>query len=229
VAGSFHTTLVGARPIVTPNDGRTLTALLAKNLPKRPESGGLLARFVTRSVSTFEGVTDLATTWAAATANYQRDLVDRSPSLEDGFACPLQATDIPSALAWVQARRERRNFFGDRWNEASALPFAVSNNSLTAVTKVHLLAWILREAKLPFSFAMARGPKFLPLDPSFPVPDAFEHPLLYAPTLGLFLDPACAQCAPGEVRETLEGGQAILVPPVGPSPLLPLPRPVSTP
>ncbi len=229
VAGSFLTTLAGAKPIVTQKDGRTLIALLAQNLPKRPESGGLLARYVTKSVSTFDGVADVSTTWAAATSNYQRDLVDRSPSLEDGFACPLQATDIPSALAWVQARPERRNFFGDKWNEASPLPFAVSNNSLTAVTKVHLLAWLLREAKLPFTFAMARGPKFAPLEPSFPVPDAFEHPLLYVPTLGLFLDPACAKCAPGEVRETLAGGQAILVPPVGPSPLLSLPRPVSTP
>jgi hypothetical protein len=225
-AGAFQTTLPGARPVVTSRDGRTLIALLAKNLPARTE-GRTLARYVTRAVTYVEGTTDVASSWGAATAAYQRGLVDNSPSLEDGFACPFAAPDIPSALSWVQARKERRNFFGDPWNQVSSLPQALSNNALSAVMKVHLLAWLLRDAKLPFAFAMARGPQYAALDPAFPVPSAFESPLLYAPTLGLFLDPACAECKVGEVRAALAGGQAILVPPVGESPLLPLPKPAS--
>ncbi|HRE91465.1 MAG TPA: hypothetical protein PK095_20270, partial [Myxococcota bacterium] len=111
------------------------------------------------------------------------------------------------------------------------LPDAIAKNALSPVDKTHLMAWLLREAKLPFVFAIARPADLPPVSADFPTPGAFSVPLLFLPTLQTFADPGCATCAQGkagEVRESLRGGSALLLPPSGLEPTL-VPLPVSSP
>jgi hypothetical protein len=156
-----------------------------------------------------------ASDWAVATDAYRRRLVEASADLSDGYAVPFSPTaaqpdaGVREALAWVQARTGRSD--GEAaWDAARKLPAVIAKNDLTAVDRTHLLAWVLREARLPFAFAMARRGARVPLEPDLPLPDAFEVPLLVVG--GVVLDPGCATCAPGQVRASLARGQALVLP-----------------
>ena len=234
--GRFTTTLPNARPLETEKDGRTLMALLAQNLPPLPPPGSSaegarpLARYVTTTIAPLGYRSELATTWRTAAAAYYANLVDRSPSLTDGYEVPHRPKDVADALAWTQARPgPAPDTNTGRWDRPQLLPDAIAKNALTPVDKTHLMAWLLREAKLPFVFAIARPAALPPISGDFPTPGAFSVPLLFLPTLQTFADPGCATCAPGqvgEVRESLRGGSALLLPPSGLEPTL-VPLPVS--
>lgn len=227
-AGRFTTTLPNARPLETEKDGRRLIALLAQNLPPLPplqSTDRPLARYVTTRVAPLGFEADLATTWRAAAAAYYAGLVDRSPALTDGYEVPHRPKDPADALAWTQARPgpEPDPNAGPRWDRPRPLPDAIAKNALTAVDKTHLMAWLLREAKIPFVFAIARPAALPPLTADFPTPGAFSVPLLFLPTLQTFADPGCTTCTRGqvgEVRESLRGGTALLLPPSGLEPTL---------
>lgn len=233
-AGRFTTTLPNARPLETEKDGRTLKALLAQNLPPLPplqSADRPLARYVTTRVAPLGFEADLATTWRAAAAPYYAGLVDRSPALTDGYEVPHRPKDPADALAWTQARPGPTPDpnAAHPWDRPKTLPDAIAKNTLTAVDKVHLMAWLLREAKLPFVFAIARPAALPPIAADFPTPGAFSVPLLFLPTLQAFADPGCTTCTKGqvgEVREALRGGTALLLPPSGLEPTL-VPLPVS--
>lgn len=225
--GRFTTTLPNARPLTTEKDDRTLIALFAQDLPPLPPfpqpAGDTrpLARYATIKVAPLGYEADLASTWRAAAADYYRGLVDRSVSLTDGYEVPHRPTDAINALTWTQARAGLEGPAAEvAWNAPKMLPAAIAKNNLSAVDKVHLMAWLLREAKIPFVFAMARPAVLPPLDAGFPTPGAFSIPLLFLPTLSKIADPGCRTCAPGEVRESLRGGQALLLTPAGLEPTL---------
>jgi hypothetical protein len=220
--GSFQTTLPDARPVVTEKEGRRLIALLATRLPPLPPaSPGAAwphARYVTVKASPKGYDQAFAPDWGVATADYRARLVEASDRLDAGYEVPYRPVGsgraaVLDALAWVRSRPMRQTDpFAVRWDAARPLPDAIAKNDLTAVDRVHLLHWILREARLPHVFLMARAPLRPPLDPAFPVPGAFEAPLVFVEAEGLVLDPACDTCAPGAVREGLSGGQAIALP-----------------
>lgn len=228
--GSFQTTLPNARPVVTERDGRRLIALLASNLPAITDPRAApLARYVTVKASPKGYDQSFTTDWATATRAYRTHVVEASRTLDDGYAVPYTPAGAGKdaaldALAWVLARPMRAppaDPFDVRWDAARPLPGPISKNDLTAVDRVHLLHWILREAKLPHTFVMARAAHRPPLDPAFPAPGLFDAPLIQLSTYGLVLDPACDTCAPGEVRASLRGGQALAIPlhtgPTGPT------------
>ncbi|MBL8788519.1 MAG: hypothetical protein JNJ59_26730 [Deltaproteobacteria bacterium] len=215
--GTFRTSLAGARPVVTDKDGRRLIALYAKDLAALPTQvrAQPIARYVTVSASPKGYDQAFASDWAVATDAYRRRLVEASADLSDGYAVPFSPTaaqpdaGVREALAWVQARTGRSD--GEAaWDAARKLPAVIAKNDLTAVDRTHLLAWVLREARLPFAFAMARRGTRVPLEPDLPLPDAFEVPLLVVG--GVVLDPGCATCAPGQVRASLARGQALVLP-----------------
>ncbi len=217
-----------ATAVATEQGGRKVHAVFAQDL--LANTAGFL-RFATRRVAPVGRETDLGSNWSAATAPYVAGLVGASPGLTDGFEPPYRpvgdaAAATAAALAWVQARPLRDGGYRSRWSDARALPEPLAANDLTATDKVHLLAWILREAGLDFRLAMARPARpYAPLDPAFPQAGAFTTPLL-ATTLpdgtARLLDPACDGCAVGEVRAGLKGGQAILLPATSASDLVDL-------
>ncbi len=217
--GTFQTTLPDARPVVTDKDGRRLIALFVQRLaPAGPTSP--LARYVTVRASPKGYDQTFAADWAGATAGYRAKVVDAARDLDDGYEVPYRPTgtgraQVLDALAWVRGRPLRDGHtdpFDVRWDAARKLPEALTKNDLTAVDRVHLLHWVLREAGVAHGYLMARAASRPPLDPAFPTPGAFDAPLIHVPSLGLVLDPACDTCAPGEVRPSLRGGQALAVP-----------------
>lgn len=219
--GSFQTTLAGARPVVTERDGRRLIALLASNLAPVTDPGAApLARYVTVKASPKGYDQRFTTDWTTATAAYRARVVEASAGLDDGYAVPYTPAGAGKdaaldAFAWVLARPMRKapaDPFAVRWDAARPLPGPISKNDLTAVDRVHLLHWILREAKIPHTFVMARAAHRPRLDPAFPAPGLFDAPLIQLSASGLVLDPACDTCAPGEVRASLRGGQAVAIP-----------------
>jgi hypothetical protein len=221
--GTLTTTLPGARPITTSKDGRTLIAVFAQDLaplPADPTQRALspespivpLSRYVTIKAAPLGYAQDFASSWTTVAGPYIAGVAGRSDDLTDGYAVPHKATDADDALAWVQARPDRPDAFAIPWNAPAVLPKAIATNTLSAVDKTHLMAWLLREAKIPYLYAMGRPAAMPALAADFPVPGAFANPLLFLPTLGLFADPACRDCTLGQVRKDLRGGQALVLP-----------------
>jgi len=215
--GTLSTTLPGARPITTARDGRTLIAVFAQDLaplPVDPAQRPLapMSRYVTINAAPIGYAQDFASTWSSVASPYVAGVADRSEALTDGYAVPHKATGAADALAWVQARPDRPDAMAVPWNAPAVLPEAIATNTLSAVDKTHLLAWLLREAKVPYLYAMGRPAALPPLAADLPVPGAFAAPLLFLPTLGLFADPACRECTLGQVRPALRGGQALVLP-----------------
>lgn len=219
--GAFQ--LIGAegRPVVTQQNGRTVIALYTKHIPRRDggtetNASAAYTRYATRSASPSGYQQDWSSTWTVATGAYQTRLVDASDGLSQGFGVPFQPSQIgPPALTesfhWVQSRPVQKDAQAAPWDATRELPDALQQNDLNATDQVHLLHWILSEANIPHRFAAARRAHWPRLDPTFPVPAAFDVPLLFADGVGL-LDPACADCTPGQVRPDLRGGQAIVFP-----------------
>ena len=224
--GGFQTTLPNARPVVTERDGRRLIALMAMDLaPVTDPRAAPYARYVTVKAAPKGYDQSFTTDWASATRGYRTQVVEASDRLDDGYAVPYQPTGAGKeaaldALTWVLARPMRPapgDPFAVRWDAARKLPGPIAKNDLTAVDRAHLLHWILREAKVPHAFLMARAADRPRLDPAFPAPGLFDAPLIIllkgaGAEPGLVLDPACDACAPGTVRESLRGGQGLQLP-----------------
>ncbi len=224
--GTLTTTLPGARPITTSKDGRTLIAVFAQDLASLPSDATQralspqsplstivpMARYVTIKAAPLGYTQDFASNWTTVAGPYITGVAGRSDDLTDGYAVPHKATDADDALAWVQARPDRPDAMAVPWNAPAVLPKAIATNTLSAVDKTHLMAWLLREAKIPYLYAMGRPAAMPALAADFPVPGAFANPLLFLPTLGQFADPACGDCTLGQVRKDLRGGQALVLP-----------------
>lgn len=216
--GSFGAVGETVRPIVTEKDGTKIIALLLHDVPPRPEaSAAPYARFVTTRAAPRGYELPMARTWAEATAPCVAALVEASPSTHRGYAAPfttaLEGREAAIAVAtWVRDRIQPTTALDAPWSAARELVGPLERNELTQTDKVHLLHWLLDEAHVDNAFAMARGRRFPPLVPQMPTPGAFDTPLIYVPAFGLWLDPGCRECAPGEVRPALRGGVAILLP-----------------
>ena len=92
------------------------------------------------------------------------------------------------------------------------LPNLVTTNDLNGIDKVHLLRWLLDAAGITHRVAAVRSKRFVTIDPKLPFPGAFDGALIYIPDSKLWLDPACKQCAPGELREDYRGAWSLLLP-----------------
>jgi len=215
--GTFQTTLPNARPIVTEKDGRRLIALLATNLaPITPSASAPYARYVTVRASPKGFDQTFSSDWSHTTAAYRARVLDISAALEDGYEVPYRPVgsgrpQVLDALAWVRGRPLRADPVV-RWDATHALPLALAKNDITTVDRTHLLHWVLREAGIAHTLVMARNGSRPRLDAAFPVTGVFDAPLIYISDLGLVLDAACDDCAPGEVRPSLRGGQALALP-----------------
>jgi len=216
--GTFQTTMPNARPVQTEKDGRRLIALLATNLApvSSASASAPYARYVTVRAAPKGFAQTFSSDWGTTTAAYRARVVDVSKALADGYEVPYRPvgsgrSQVLDALAWVRGRPMRTEP-DVRWDTTHALPLALAKNDITTVDRTHLLHWVLREAGIAHAFIMARGGTRPALDPSFPVTGAFDAPLIYVSDLGLVLDPACDECAPGEVRPALRGGQGLVLP-----------------
>jgi len=212
--GTFQVTGADLKPLVTTQGGRTVIALLVRSAYQY--KGPVIARYATLSASPKGYEQRYADSWAGATRDLDQRLVKASDALDEGYAAPFSPTTsgdarVAEIYTWVRDRRQRPDALASAWDAARGLKAPVETNDLTATDKVHLLHWLLREAHVPHRFAMARPVAYTPLPPgSIPVPGAFTTPLVFAG--GVWLDPACTTCAPGEVRPELSGAQALLLP-----------------
>ena len=116
---------------------------------------------------------------------------------------------VKEVFLWVRDRIQRSDALDAHWREGRLLAPAMMDNNLHATDKMHLLWWILDEAGSGCAFAIARSGHLPKLEPGFPTPDAFDTALVYLPDRDLWLDPACQDCAVGQVRPALRGGQAL--------------------
>jgi hypothetical protein len=209
-----------ATVLATEQGGRRVYAAFVRDVSARPPREAFL-RYATHAVEPVGQLQDIASSWPVATANFAQLLANPTTDLSAGYVVPYKpdgaddAARVAAAFAWVQARLMAAGGADSAWNAVQALPDALAKNTLTSTDKAHLLAWVLREARLPFRFAMARPAAFAPLDAAFPQADAFTTPLIaYTPadSAPVLLDPACETCEIGAVRPALRGGQAVLLP-----------------
>lgn len=230
VQGTFQVVGSDLKPIVASQNGRTVIALLVRNAFREAAKAGrrVYARYATLRASPKGYEQRYADTWATATRDYAERLVDESDTLDDGYDAPFKptatATDamLHEIYQFVQGRPQRPDALAATWDAARALKEPLEKNDLTATDKVHLLHWLLREAKVPHRFAIARPKSYEPIaSPSIPVVGAFTTPLIFA--FGLWLDPACTTCTAGTVRPELAGAQVLLLPVAGEPELTTLP------
>ncbi|MFO0747533.1 MAG: hypothetical protein U1F43_17980 [Myxococcota bacterium] len=218
--GSFQVVGSELRPVVTKQNGRVVIALFVKDAGRQPANA--YARFTTTRASPKGYDQHWADSWAAATSDYVARLVKASDGLDGGYAAPFAATGpdkVGDIFAWVQGRPWTQEALGSSWSDARPLKGPLEQNALREADRVHLLHWLLREAGVPHRFAMARAATYPAVAAAFPVPGAFHTALIQAG--GQWLDPGCPECKPGQVRASLAGGQAILLPvPEGAAPEL---------
>jgi len=212
--GAFQVLGADLKPIVTEQGGRKVVALFVQRAWSLPAAAH--ARYVTPRASPKGYDQDFATSWASATRDYVRRLVEASDALDEGYEAPFRpagSDPAAAALAWVHERKGRPGA-DVPWHAARGLKAPLEGNDLTATDKVHLLHWLLREARVPHRFVIARPARYPHVSADLPVPDAFVIPILAvgADASPVWLDPACTACAPGEVRPELASGQALLLP-----------------
>ncbi|MCB9733259.1 MAG: hypothetical protein H6745_11685 [Deltaproteobacteria bacterium] len=215
--GSFGAVNETTRPIVTEKDGYKIIALLLHDVPPREGEHPAYARYVTTRATPRGYELPIARTWAEATAPYVAGLVAPTEGTHEGYAAPfttaLTGKEAATAVfTWVRDRLQREDALTARWDAARGLVGPLEKNDLTQTDKVHLLRWLLDAAHVESVFAMGRSARYPRLEPTLPTPDAFDTPLVYVPAFDLWLDPACRECAPGEVRPALRGGAAITLP-----------------
>ncbi len=208
-AGSFRVNGAELAPVVTEQGGRKVIALFVQRAYALPP--GTHARYTTPMASPKGFEQRFTGTWAEASRDYVKRLVDVSDGLDEGYEAPFRPAGpdvVASAYMWV---RDRGGAGADAaWHASRGLREPLEKNALTGTDRVHLLHWILRAAGVAHRFAMARPARFPAVAADFPVPGAFAVPIVLAN--GLWLDPGCATCAPGDVRAELAGGQALLLP-----------------
>ncbi len=214
----FGLQVVGAtaRPVVTEREGRKLVALLERNVPAAAAEAPVYVRYVTRRVAP-KGYEQRVTPadWAGVAQRVAARLVAPSVGYRQGYAAPVVAKDAASAVRelteWTRDRLQREDALEARWDAGRALPALVTANDLTATDKVHLLHWLLDAAQVPHQLAVARTRRHAPIDAGLADPGVFDVALVYAEGEGLWLDPACGACEPGQVRPELRGQPALLV------------------
>ena len=127
----------------------------------------------------------------------------------DVAGCADRACRVQRAWEWVTTRVPLSSR-GLDWN-VRPLVEVVASGHATAIEKVVLLRAILAGAGVDASFAAAVPAWNAPLDKEFARDDRFEHLLLrIGGNDGLWLDPRCEHCSPGEVSTGLGGGEALV-------------------
>ena len=213
--GAFQVVGQDIGALVTTKDGYDVIALVVNDVRKNSKNIPY-ARFVTRKTNPKGYLTNLSTTWKVTAAPYKREFGQKSVALRGKNAPPYSVTDlsresIDTLFMWTRDRIQRSDALEAPWNSARPLGPVIRNNDLTAVEKVHLLHWLLEASGLAHDVAMARSTKYPRLDPEFPVPGAFDVPLVYVTSYDLWLDPGCLGCTPGQVRSTLHGSHALVL------------------
>lgn len=207
------------QPVVARQAGLTVMAIHATDVPALgplPRGEGHV-RFVARSASARGHTQRFATSWPHVATPYERDALAASEGFRLNHRAPMTPTGAGRAAAveafeWVRDRIQRRDALDAGWADGRALPNRVTTNDLQATDKAHLLHWVLDAAGVPHRLAVARSSHYPTLDPGFPVPGAFDRLLVWLPEGEAWLDPACGECAAGQVRPQLRGGQGLLLP-----------------
>jgi hypothetical protein len=203
------------RPVVTEKDGRTVIAALLRTLPPDGERRDV-ARYVTRRAAPRNYKQAFVTDWDAVARPYEDVLVTGSLRLRQEHVAPVKpegtgADAVRELTLWARDRIQREDAADAPWDEARNLPPLLRVNDLNATDKVHLLHWLLDDAKIPHRVAIARRARWPELAPGFAAPGTFDAPLLHVTELDLWLDPVCQECEPGQVRPDLRGRQALLL------------------
>lgn len=214
-AGAFQVVGQKSGGIVAKKGDYSVIGLLLSGITKSSKRLPY-ARYVTRQSAPLDYVTDHASHWKTVGAAYRKELVDRSPSLRRKSAVPFTTLDlsrvgIETLARWVRDRIQQPHAYDARWNAGRPLAEVLVNNDLSAVDKVHLLHWLLEASGLAHQVVIARSKDFPRFDPKFPVPMAFDTPLIFIEAYTLWLDPGCQSCAPGQVRANLQGQPALLL------------------
>lgn len=131
-----------------------------------------------------------------------------------------EGCDGPACLASraVQLARERAELDGFRahiWN-ARPLKKVLATGRASSQEKALLVYKLLRDAGVEVRFAFAARRLTHVVDRSSPNRLVFNHTLLYLPAqrglgAGLWIDPACESCAPGEIPPWSQGIEALVV------------------
>ena len=205
-----------ATPVLTRQDGKQVFAVFMSNLPARSEQGAHL-RYVTLSASVRGYKQNFSSSWTRLSAPYTEALVDDSAALRMNHREPYRPTGsgaqaVHEAYMWVRDRLQRDDALTAPWSVGRPLPNLVTTNDLNGIDKVHLLRWLLDAAGITHRVAAVRSKRFVTIDPKLPFPGAFDGALIYIPDSKLWLDPACKQCAPGELREDYRGAWSLLLP-----------------
>lgn len=217
-SGRGAITVVGAdvRPLETAKGDRRLYAVMARDVAPVGPSPAPYVRYATRVVSPRNYTQHIAGSWAAVAAPYAAALVARSKTLRGAKRPPYLPPAGPgagvAAYRWVHDRLQRPDALQARWDSGRLLPPIIEDNDLTAVDKFHLLQWILEAASVAHRVAVGRSTRYPALTDEVPAPGAFDVPLIFLPGPALWLDPGCPACQTGEVRPSLAGGQALLLP-----------------
>lgn len=204
-----------AKPLVRHSDGTTVIALRVTKLPKLSPAGQGSAhiRYVTQSAAPKNYSQRYFASWSDVLKPFREGLVAQSTELRQGFQVPKTASG-PGALAelfaWVQGLPRPARERASSWRDARPLAEALRANDASANERVHLLHWLLEAAGVGHTFAVARPVGYPRVEPTFAYPDLFDTPLLRAAD-GTLLDPGCSDCALGEVRRSLRGGQAVVL------------------
>lgn len=173
-------------------------------------------RYVTRRASPRNYKQVHAISWSQVARPLKAELLERSKGYRENAVHPrTPRTKGEEALQelylWVRDRIQPDDALDADWDEGRNLLGPLEKNELHATDKVNLLHWLLEGARIPHQLAVARAPGLPKIDPGFPFPGGFSKPLIYLPETGRWVDPACAECALGEVREGLRGQQALVL------------------
>jgi hypothetical protein len=216
------------RPMVAQRGDGEVLALRIQGLQSRDDEPGHY-RYTTRSADPQGYKQRYSRSWTDVSNKAIRALRGASEEVRGSYAVPYRSRAegdeaLADAFRWVRDRLQRDTALEAHWSANRPLGRAMMANDLTATDKMHLLCWVLDTAGVSSTYAIARSGALPALERGFPTPDAFYSALLYLPDRDLWLDPACQTCAPGQVRPSLRGGQALRLdnPNEGP---LPLPDP----
>ncbi len=221
--GTFALINAKGRPLVTKKGDLTIIALMMRDVPPGQGASSGYARYATKWARPRGYEQQLASSWEVVLAPYAREFGARSRALRGGAKVPPvkpRSTGVEAVkelALWTRDRLQREDAYAGPWNGGRPLPVIVPRNDLYAVDKVHLLHWLLESAGLPHSVAVVRSKRFPPLTSDLAAPGAFDGVVIFSQLGQLWLDPACRACAPGQVRESLRGQQAVLLAPGKPT------------
>jgi hypothetical protein len=214
-SGAFQVVGKDIRGLVTQKDSYDVIALVVNDI-KKSNSNLPYARYVTRKTNPRGYTTKFATSWAVTSSAYKREFGKQSVRLRGRSGVPfavkeLSRESIETLYIWTRDRIQRPDALEASWNSGRPLAKVLANNDLNAVDKVHLLHWLLEASGLSHDVAMARTNRYPRVDDNFPSPGLFDVPLVYVSSYQLWLDPACTECEPGQIRPALKGRTALVL------------------